>query len=147
MQRTYLLEMYGLQLEMKQLSVVSDNRGILTEILNDIKFGKRIGNIHYSCSEPGVVRGNHYHEHKIEWLCVIWGFGRIVLEDNVTKERKELTVSGDSPVLLKIPPRIAHAIENCDASLSMHLLVIVNEEFSLTDSDTYPKQLIYSKNP
>ena len=112
--------------------------------MND-KTVQRIENIHYSYSEPGVVRGNHYHEHKIEWLCVTYGVGRIVLEDNVTKERKELTVSGDSPVLVKIPPKIAHAIENCSASLPMHLLVIVNEEFSSTDSDTYLSQLIYPR--
>jgi len=72
---------------------------------------------------------------------VTHGSGRIILEDNVTKERKELAVSGDSPVLVKIPPKITHAIENC-ASVPMHLLVIVNEEHSSTDSDTYPRQII-----
>jgi len=108
--------------------------------LND-KTGQRIEKIHYSYSKPGSVRGNHYHKHRIEWLCVTHGSGRIILEDNVTKERKELAVSGDSPVLVKIPPKITHAIENC-ASVPMHLLVIVNEEHSSTDSDTYPRQII-----
>jgi len=135
-----------LQLEIKQLSKISDKRGWLTEIIND-KTDQKTKNIHYSYSEPGAIRGNHYHEHKTEWLCVTYGIGRIVLEDNLTKERKELAVSGDSPVLVKIPPKITHAIENCDASLSMHLMVIMNEEYNSTDPDTYIKLLIFPKVP
>jgi UDP-2-acetamido-2,6-beta-L-arabino-hexul-4-ose reductase len=110
--------------------------------LND-KDSKRIGNIHYSYSNPGAIRGNHYHKHKTEWLCVTFGTGRIILEDNVTKERKEFALTGDSPVLVKIPSNVAHAIENCDPNIPMHLLVIMNEEFSSTDSDTYPSQVIF----
>lgn len=135
-----------MNLEIKQLFVVSDERGWLTVILNG-KTGQAIGNIHYSYSKPGVVRGNHYHEHKTEWLCVTYGVGRLVLEDNESKERKEVAMSGDSPVLVKIPPKIAHAIENCDASSPMHLMVIANEEYSTADSDTYHKMIIFSKTP
>jgi UDP-2-acetamido-2,6-beta-L-arabino-hexul-4-ose reductase len=113
--------------------------------LND-KDGKKIRNIHYSYSKPGAIRGNHYHKHKIEWLCVTFGTGRIVLEDNVTKERKEFEMNGDSPVLVKIPSNVAHAIENCDPNIPMHLLVMINEEFSSTDSDTYPRQVIFPKS-
>ena len=69
------------------------------------------------------------------------GTGRIVLEDNFTKERKELTVSGDSPVLVKIPPNITHAIMNLEDA-PMHLLVIADEKRNSTDSDTYPIQVI-----
>lgn len=133
-----------MQLEIKQLSKISDKRGWLTEIIND-KTDQRTKNIHYSYSEPGAIRGNHYHEHKTEWLCVTYGIGRIVLEDNMTKERKELEVSGNSPVLVKIPPKITHAIENCDANLSMHLMVIMNEEYDSSNPDTYLKQLIFTK--
>lgn len=133
-----------MQLEITQLSKISDKRGWLIEIIND-KTDQRTKNIHYSYSKPGAIRGNHYHEHKTEWLCVTYGTGRIVLEDNGTKERKELEVSGNSPVLVKIPPKITHAIENCDASLSMHLMVIMNEEYNSTDPDTYLKQLIFPK--
>ena len=135
-----------MQLEITQLSKISDKRGWLIEIIND-KTDQRTKNIHYSYSVPGAIRGNHYHEHKTEWLCVTYGIGRIVLEDNVTKERKELEVSGNSPVLVKIPPKITHAIENSDASLSMHLMVIMNEEYNSTDPDTYLKQLIFPKAP
>jgi len=118
----------------------SDKRGWLIERLNGVS-PQKIEQIHYSCSNSGAVRGNHYHKHRVEWLCVIRGNGRIVLEDNFTKERKEFTVSSDSPVLVKIPPNVTHAIENI-ADASMHLLVIADEKRSSTDSDTYPIQII-----
>jgi UDP-2-acetamido-2,6-beta-L-arabino-hexul-4-ose reductase len=123
-----------------ELSMFSDKRGWLIEILNGMS-SQRIEQIHYSCSNSGAVRGNHYHKHRVEWLCVTSGTGRIVLEDNFTKERKELKVSGDSPVLIKIPPNIAHAIENI-ADAPMHLLVMADEKRSSTDSDTYHMQII-----
>lgn len=89
----------------------------------------------FSFSKPSVVRENHYHKHRIEWLCVKSDTGRILLEDIATYESKELLVSGSSPVLVKIYPHIAHVIENC-ANVPMHLLVIVNEKHSSKDSDT-----------
>jgi dTDP-4-dehydrorhamnose 3,5-epimerase-like enzyme len=126
--------------EIKELSTFSDKRGWIIEILNGVSL-QRIEQLHYSCSNSGAVRGNHYHKRRVEWLCVTSGTGRIVLEDNFTKERKELTVSSDSPVLVKIPPNITHAIVNL-ADAPMHLLVIADEKRSSTDSDTYPMQII-----
>ena len=126
--------------EIKELSIFSDKRGWIIEVLNGV-FPQRMEQIHYSCSNSGAIRGNHYHKHRVEWLCVTSGTGRIVLEDNFTQVRKELTVSGDSPVLVKIPPNIAHAIENL-ADAPMHLLVIADEKRSSTDFDTYPMKVI-----
>lgn len=126
--------------EIKELSMFSDKRGWLIEILNGV-FPQKIEQIHFSCSKSGAVRGNHYHKHRVEWLCVTSGTGRIVLEDNFTKERKELTVSGDSPVLITIPLNVTHAIENI-SDTPMHLLVIADEKRGSTDSDTYPMQII-----
>lgn len=129
-----------MEYEIKELSMFSDKRGRLIEIMNRIS-PQRIEQIHYSCSNSGAVRGNHYHKQRVEWLCVTSGTGRIVLEDNFTKERKELTVSGDSPVLVKIPPNVTHAIENI-GDAPMRLLVIADEKRNSTDSDTYPMQII-----
>ena len=126
--------------EIKELSVFSDKRGWLIEILNGVS-PQKIEQIHYSCSKSGAVRGNHYHKLRVEWLCVTSGTGRIVLEDNFTRERKELIVSGDSPVVVKISPNVAHAIENL-ADAPMHLLVIADEKRNSTDSDNYPMQII-----
>jgi UDP-2-acetamido-2,6-beta-L-arabino-hexul-4-ose reductase len=127
-----------MNVEVKKLALISDDRGWLTEILKSSELPLQV---HFSFSKPSAVRGNHYHKHRVEWLCVTSGTARIIMEDNATKERKELIVTGDSPVLVKIYPDVTHAIENC-ASVPMHLLVIANEEPDSKDSDTYPRQII-----
>jgi dTDP-4-dehydrorhamnose 3,5-epimerase-like enzyme len=134
-----------LQIQIKKLHKVSDNRGWLTEILNGTN-DQRIVNIHYAYSKPGAIRGNHYHKNKTELLCVTFGKGKLVLEENVTKERKELSMTGESPVLVEILPEVAHAIENNDPSIPMYLLVIEKGDFISTDSDTYPRQIISQKS-
>jgi UDP-2-acetamido-2,6-beta-L-arabino-hexul-4-ose reductase len=133
-----------LQIQIKKLHKFSDNRGWLTEILNG-EYDQKIMNIHYSYSKPGAIRGNHYHKNKTELLFVTFGRGRLVLEENVTKERKEFSIIGESPVIVEIPPEVSHAIENNDPSIPMHLLVIQKGERTSTDSDTYPRQIIFQK--
>lgn len=130
-----------MQIQTKKLTKVSDNRGWLTEIFNG-ENSQKIVNIHYAYSKPGAIRGNHYHKNKTELLCVTFGKGRLVLEENATNERKELSLNGESPLLVEIPPEVAHAIENNDPNIPMHLLVIQKEESTSTDSDTYTRQII-----
>jgi UDP-2-acetamido-2,6-beta-L-arabino-hexul-4-ose reductase len=102
---------------------------------------EKIEQIHFAVSKPGAVRGNHYHKSRTEWLFVTSGIGRILLEDTSANERKELAVSGDTPVLVKISPGIVHAIENCSNKL-MHLLVIVDEKPDSCNPDTFKRILI-----
>ena len=99
-----LLQGIQMKVEIKELSLLHDERGWLTEILASNDDSERIKQVHFAISKPGAVRGNHYHKNRTEWLCVTSGTGRILLEDTATHERKELIVTGDSPVLVKIFP-------------------------------------------
>jgi mannose-6-phosphate isomerase-like protein (cupin superfamily) len=57
----------------------------------------------------GRIRGNHYHRHKHEWMYIIRGSGRLVVEDRDTGARDEtLIVAGD---LVSIAVGVSHAIE------------------------------------
>lgn len=129
-----------MKVEIKELSIHHDERGWLTEILASDDDSERIKQIHFALSEPGAVRGNHYHENRTELICVTSGTGRILLEDTVTHERKELMVTGDAPVLVKIFPKTIHAIENV-ADVPMHLLVLVDERIDSDNSDTHKRLL------
>src|SRR5665647_542031 len=75
----------------KKLSLIADDRGWLAEVLKN-ELSEPIGQIHFSLSKQGVVRGNHYHKHRIEWLFVTSGSGKIFLEENVTGEKSELSL-------------------------------------------------------
>jgi UDP-2-acetamido-2,6-beta-L-arabino-hexul-4-ose reductase len=94
-----------------KLPLFVDERGWLTEVMKSTST-QPIEQIHFSVSKPGAVRGNHYHKQRVERLLLTSGTGKLVLEDNETKERSEATLSGESPVLVEIPPNVSHKIEN-----------------------------------
>jgi hypothetical protein len=77
---------------------------------------------------------------------VTFGKGRLILEENLTMERKELSIIGESPVLVEILPEVTHAIENIDSSMPLHLLVTEQGDSNSIDTDTYPKQIIFQKS-
>ncbi len=126
-----------MNVETKELKVIADGRGWLTEVLNDgIK--DKVGNIHFCISKPGAARGNHYHKRKIEWILVTAGNGKLTLEEIATKEKSELDLSGEQPLLVKVFPNIIHTIVNTGTE-PMHLLIINSEKYSAEDPDTYRK--------
>jgi dTDP-4-dehydrorhamnose 3,5-epimerase len=120
--------------DVKKLEVIADNRGWLTQVLKSDPVA--IEQVHFSVSNPGTVRGNHYHKNRIEWMFVTKGTGKIILEDNVTKEKSELSVSGECPALVKICPNIMHTIVN-DGSGPMHLLILTSQKHGQPDTDTF----------
>jgi UDP-2-acetamido-2,6-beta-L-arabino-hexul-4-ose reductase len=123
-----------MNVDVKKLGVIADNRGWLTEVL---KSGPvTIEQVHFSVSKPGAVRGKHYHKSRIEWMFVTNGTGKITLKDNMTKETSELIVSGDCPVLIKICQNVMHTIRN-NGLVPMHLLILTNERHRQPDTDTF----------
>ena len=127
--------------ELKSIEKHTDERGWLVEILRDDEIQEAIKQIYFSTSKPGAIRGNHYHKRKVEWFSVVKGKAKLVLEDNESKERKELILSEDNPAIVKITPHITHAIQNIGDD-EMYLIVIVNEVFNPDDADTFFVNLI-----
>jgi UDP-2-acetamido-2,6-beta-L-arabino-hexul-4-ose reductase len=86
----------------------TDPRGTLAELLKSPHFGQMF----VSRTKPGVTRGNHYHDLKVEKFCVLEGDAvirvRPVLGDRVTEHR----VSGADFKVVDIPPGTTHSIEN-----------------------------------
>ena len=127
--------------ELKNIEKHTDERGWLVEILRDDEIKEEIKQVYFSTSKPGAIRGNHYHTRKVEWFSVVKGKAKLVLEDNDSKERKELILSEDNPAIVKITPHITHAIQNIGDD-EMYLIVIVNEVFNPDDADTFFVNLI-----
>jgi UDP-2-acetamido-2,6-beta-L-arabino-hexul-4-ose reductase len=116
--------------------VHSDARGKLFEILR-LAGG---GQIFFSTTKPGVIRGNHFHSRKVEWFCVLRGEAVIRLRAIGSQQIREFRVSGDSPEFISIPPLHTHQIENIgqDDLLTMFWC---NEIFQPADPDTYFEQV------
>ena len=103
--------MFDMKLIIKELDAKIDDRGIFAEILKSDDIKDQVKEVLLIVSKPNVVRGNHYHQKKIEWLCVIKGRAKFLYEDIKTGERKEFVVD-NKPTIIKTPLNVAHAVKN-----------------------------------
>jgi UDP-2-acetamido-2,6-beta-L-arabino-hexul-4-ose reductase len=143
------------------VALKTDDRGWLFELVKS----PHAGQIFVSRTRPGITRGNHYHDTKIEKFCVIQGEGVIRLRQMLSKEQRtnseaqpaESPCSALSPLpsplsrspeiieyhvndreirVVDIPPGYTHSIENI-GSTDMITLFWANEIFDPQRPDTY----------
>ncbi len=112
--------------------VHTDDRGKLYEVLRIANAGQ----VFFSTTKPGVIRGNHFHTRKIEWFCVLQGEAAIRLRHVESSEVREFRVSGDSPQFISIPVLYTHQIENVGQD-NLLTMFWCNEVFKPEDADTY----------
>ena len=115
----------------------TDARGTLAELLKSPHFGQ----IFVSRTHPGVTRGNHYHDLKVEKFCVLEGDAvirfRPILIDEVTEHR----VSGRDFKVVDIPPGMTHSIENVGSG-EMIVLFWASEIFDPQRPDTHYDEVL-----
>jgi UDP-2-acetamido-2,6-beta-L-arabino-hexul-4-ose reductase len=90
----------------------ADARGTLAELLKSPRFGQMF----VSRTKPGITRGNHYHDLKVEKFCVLEGDAAIRFRPVLGDEITEFRVSGKAFKVVDIPPGMTHSIENVGAS-------------------------------
>lgn len=114
-----------------------DARGTLAELLKSTHFGQMF----VSRTWPGITRGNHYHDLKIEKFCVLEGNAvirfRPVLGDEVTEHR----VAGTDFKVVDIPPGMTHSIENVGSG-EMIVLFWASEIFDRERPDTHASEVL-----
>lgn len=110
-----------------------DPRGWLFELVKS----PHAGQVFVSLTRPGVTRGNHYHDTKVEKFCVIRGRGRICLRPVCGGDILEYEVSDDPIRVVDIPPGYTHSIENT-GSEDMITLFWASEIFDPDRPDTHP---------
>lgn len=86
----------------------ADARGELAEFL---KAGGH-GQIFISRTRPGIIRGDHYHDLKVEKFLVVEGQALVRFRHILTDERVEYSVAGTDFRPVDIPPGWTHSIEN-----------------------------------
>lgn len=117
----------------REPQVHADPRGELYEVLK-LAHG---GQIFFSTTRPGVVRGNHWHSRKTEWFCVVRGDAIVRLKPiDGGGETVEFPVSGASPRFVAIPAFHVHHIENV-GSEDLLTLFWASEIFDPADADTF----------
>ncbi|ATH06717.1 hypothetical protein BIY24_01810 [Halobacteriovorax marinus] len=110
----------------------ADERGVLFEALKSEAFGQ----IFISKTNPGYIRGNHYHNTKVEKFCVIEGDAEVLLRDINSNKIIKYSLSGSSPEVLDIPPGMTHSIQNIGEDVLITMFW-ANEEFDQEKPDTY----------
>lgn len=113
-----------------------DPRGVLMECVRQ-ELG---GQVFFSTTKHGVIRGNHYHTRKLEKFCVLKGEAVIRLRRVGSSEVVEYRVSGERPEILDIPVFHAHNIENVGDE-DLYTLFWASEIFDPDDPDTYPEEV------
>jgi len=124
------------------VAMKTDARGWLFELIKS----PYAGQIFVSKTKPGITRGNHYHDTKVEKFCVIQGEGiirfRHALSEPAGEAGKgtaaiiEYRVSDGDIRVVNIPPGYTHSIENTGRG-DMITLFWANEIFDPEQPDTY----------
>ena len=109
----------------------SDTRGSFAEMLKTSDSGQ----ISFFTAKPGVIRGGHYHHTKTEKFIVIKGNAKFRFQNILTKEYKEILVSGDLPEIVDTSPGWSHDIENIGND-EMFVMLWANECFDHDNPDT-----------
>jgi UDP-2-acetamido-2,6-beta-L-arabino-hexul-4-ose reductase len=110
----------------------ADPRGVLAEFLKS----PQLGQVFVSRTEPGVTRGNHYHDSKVEKFLVLDGSAKIQFRDIRGDEVLEYQVKGTDFCVVDIPPGYSHSIENVGTT-EMIVLFWANEVFDQASPDAY----------
>jgi UDP-2-acetamido-2,6-beta-L-arabino-hexul-4-ose reductase len=116
----------------------ADARGTLAELLKSPHFGQMF----VSRTHPGVTRGNHYHDLKVEKFCVLEGDAVIRFRPILGNEVTEHRVSGTDFKVVDIPPGMTHSIENV-GNTEMIVLFWASEIFARDRPDTYFSEVLH----
>jgi dTDP-4-dehydrorhamnose 3,5-epimerase-like enzyme len=95
-------------LEIDSLTVHSDARGVVFEPL-ELEMIAAQRNTHVVVSNPGVVRGNHYHLQGTETIAVMGPALVRVREDG---NLRDIEVPEEKVYRFIFPPKVPHAIKN-----------------------------------
>ena len=110
----------------------ADSRGSFTELLRT----KSSGQFSVNIINPGITKGQHWHQTKHEKFIAVSGEGIIRLRKIDSEKIIEYTVGGKTPETVDIPPGYTHSIENTGKTVLI-LLIWSNTCYDPTRPDTF----------
>ncbi|MDY0222698.1 MAG: epimerase, partial [Desulfobacterium sp.] len=111
----------------------TDQRGSFVEVL---KLDNTGGQVSFSTTVPGIIRGNHFHTRKFERFAVIKGKARIDLRRIGTEEVLSFEMNGEAPSFVDMPIWFTHNITNIGDD-ELYTLFWINEFYDPDDGDTF----------
>ena len=101
-------------LRIVELPQAGDERGVSVSVLADqLTWVQPVQDLHFASIRAGAVRGNHVHTSKHEAIAVAaMGQWSLHWDEGVGTEAGHRVFTGESAVLVEVPPLWAHAIRN-----------------------------------
>ena len=110
-----------------------DARGSFTELLHTADAGQVSVNI----SKPGITKGQHWHNSKLEQFIVVAGHGLIQMRNLNTGEIRKFEVSGEKIESVQMLPGWTHNIINLSDTEDLVTVMWCNEVFDPSHPDTF----------
>ena len=110
-----------------------DQRGSFTELLKTDKCGQFSVNI----SNPGITKGQHWHNTKWEFFIVVSGKGLIQQRKIGSDEVLNFYVSGEKIEAVHMLPGYTHNIINLSDTEKLVTVMWANEQFDQNKPDTF----------
>jgi UDP-2-acetamido-2,6-beta-L-arabino-hexul-4-ose reductase len=114
----------------------SDERGWFAEFIHTEVFGQ----VAISTTKPGISRGNHWHNTKIEKFLVVSGSGQVLLrkvtDNGLQPDIISIDTNESNGKVIEIPPGYVHSIVNT-GEIDMVLLIWGSELFDPKNPDTF----------
>lgn len=128
--------------EITKFKLLEDVRGwVAWPVQKAFLKDSKVSNFHVPSMKPGVIRGNHYHLHAIEYALVLSGPCRALFLDNETGEKWEVTVTKEKPKLFKIAPNTTHAFKN-DGQEDIFLICYFNHLTEPQNQDVHKRVIL-----
>ncbi len=113
-----------------------DDRGSFTEF---VRTGAS-GQVSVNVIKPGIVKGNHWHQTKVEKFLVVQGRACIRFRHMQTGVSATYVVSGERLEVVDIPAGYTHNIENIGTD-DLVTVMWANETFDPNHPDTYYEEV------
>ncbi len=126
-----------MNLETRPFRVARDARGLVFEPLDAAELAIQ-RNLHVVITEPGQVRGNHYHRLTTETVAVL---GPALVRVRGVDGLRDFALAGGEIRRFVIPPGIPHAIRH-DGPQAGVLVSFATRPHDPENPDTYPEILI-----
>lgn len=110
----------------------TDDRGSFVETVR-LNSG---GQVSFSTTKPGIIRGNHFHTRKAERFAVIKGKALIQLRRIGTDKVMNFELDGSEPAYVDMPVWYTHNITNIGND-DLYTIFWINEFFDPSDPDTF----------
>ena len=109
-----------------------DQRGQFVELFKN----KSIGQVSFFSINKNKIRGQHYHDSKIEKFFLIKGKAKFEFLNIITKKKYSITISEKNNKIIFTLPGWSHKIKNIGGEKAL-FVVWANEIFDINKPDTY----------